>query len=94
VIGVLPVQVPVVALSVWPFWGVPVTIGDEVSAGGTAWTGAVGEEVACWLPPALDAVTSTSSVPPTSAVTIVYVAEVAPVMLAQFAPFESQRFHW
>jgi hypothetical protein len=66
VIGVVPVQVPFVALSVCPSTGVPDTVGEEVSAGGVAWTTAVVVEVAFALPAVLVAVTVASSVLPTS----------------------------
>jgi hypothetical protein len=94
VIGVVPLQLPLVAMSVWPSWGVPDTVGGEVSAGGVGWTTGVGDDVAGALPALFDAVTTTSSVPATSALATVYVGAVATAMSAQLAPFESQRCHW
>jgi hypothetical protein len=94
VIGVVPVQVPFVVVRVWPDWGVPDTVGREATAGGVAVTNAVGAEGALALPPLFVALTTTMSVCPTSALAAVYVVAVAPEMLLQFAPVESQRCHW
>ena len=63
----VPLQFPEVAVSVWPCCAMPDTVGCDVSVGGVGWTTAVGEDVAGMLPPAFDAVTTTTSVPPTSA---------------------------
>jgi hypothetical protein len=67
VIGAVPLQVPDVAVSVWPSCAMPDTVGGEETEGGTGWTTAEGEDVADTLPPAFDAVTRTASVSPTSA---------------------------
>ena len=45
-------------------------------------------------PPVFDAVTVTRSLLPTSAEASPYCAAEAPATEAQFAPAESQRFHW
>ena len=59
----------------------------------SAVTTALGGEVAgAELPASLVAMTTTRSVLPTSASLSVYVPVVAPLMAAQLAPLESQRF--
>ena len=93
-IGVVPVQAPGAAVSVWPSCASPDTVGSVATAGGTAWTIAVWEEGALALPTAFDAWTTTVIVPPESALMTVYVVLVAPAIGLQFAPFESQRCHW
>ena len=67
----VPLQLPDVAVSVWPSCAMPDTVGCEVTAGGVGWTVAVGDDVAATLPPAFVAVTRTASVPPTSALSTV-----------------------
>ena len=77
VIGALPVHVPLVAVSVIPTRGVPLTVGATVLVGGAAVT-------ATWVEPALAeptlfaAVTVTRTLALTSAATSVYVVAVAP----------------
>jgi len=63
----MPVQVPVVAVSVRPSWAVPVTTGIVTTAGGSAATAVVGADGAFALPPAFVPVTRTRIVAPTSA---------------------------
>jgi hypothetical protein len=53
----------------------------------------LGLELADPLPLAFVAVTTTSTVEPTSLAAPVYVAAVAPEMFVQFAPDESQSCH-
>ena len=55
----MPLQLPVVALSVEPSSSVPLTTGTAVLTGGAAWAGAVWAEPLCALPPTLVAVTAT-----------------------------------
>lgn len=90
--GVVPVQVPVVAVRVCPSWAVPLMVGGELLVGavGAVVTTAVGAEVATELPLLFVAVTSTRIVKPTSAPTKMYFAAVAPTMTTQWAPFASQ----
>jgi hypothetical protein len=62
----VPVQAPVVAVSVSPSRGVPETVGGDVLCAASAATASVGAEVAGVSPPSLRAVTTTRSVAPTS----------------------------
>jgi hypothetical protein len=94
VTGAVPVQVPVVAVSVCPSCAVPEIVGNEVFAGATPVTTAVALDVAGVEPAAFAAVTTTRSVEPTSAGPTAYVAEVWPETFVQFAPVLSQRRHW
>ncbi len=60
-------QDPLVTVSVWPCWAMPVIFGSgSVLDGGSGVTVAVGPTVSGVLPPALTAVTVTSIVLPTS----------------------------
>ena len=65
--GPVPAQVPLLAVSVWPSWGVPVIVGGVELAGGSAATLVVGELVAVAFPAELVPVTLTRMVEPTSA---------------------------
>jgi hypothetical protein len=51
-------------------------------------------EVAVPVPPVFVAETVARSVEPTSPLATTYELAVAPEIAAQFAPAESQRFHW
>jgi hypothetical protein len=95
-IGAVPDQDPELADSTWPDWAVPEIVGRAVfdGAAGAACTTAVCADVAVADPAEFDAVTATRIVEPTSAETSVYAAAVAPEILTQFAPEESQRCHW
>ncbi len=94
VIGFVPLHVPLLVLSVQPTAVEPVIAGAVELAGGVApATTAVVAEFAGALPDELCAVTVTRSLCPASAMTSVYVCEVAPEMFAQFAPALSQRCH-
>ena len=71
-------------------------LGGEGAGGGGAGaeaTTAVGGDGALADPAEFDAVTTATSVEPTSADPAPYDDEVAPAIAAQFAPVESQRFH-
>src|SRR5919201_6343433 len=78
--GAVPDQVPGSAESVSPWRAVPATVGAVTLDGGSAATTAVASEVALVLPAALEAVTDTRTVPPTSAARSAYVAPVSPAM--------------
>jgi hypothetical protein len=96
-IGVVPVQVPVEAVSVWPCCGVPLMAGSAVFAGATPVTAEVWLLVAEALPAGLVAVTTTRIVEAgevTSAFCTTYVELVAPEMSTQLAPDALQRRHW
>jgi hypothetical protein len=67
VIGVVPVQVPLVPLSVWPSCAVPEMVGSDVLTGGVGATTAVCALVALELPAELVPVTRKRIVEPTSA---------------------------
>jgi hypothetical protein len=82
----VPDHAPVVALSVCPACDDPEIDGTLESAGATACTTAVGAELAELEPAPFDAVTTTSSVEPTSPGPSWYVGPVAPATGAQFAP--------
>jgi hypothetical protein len=62
VIGALPVQLPFVALRVWPCCGVPVIVGWPVLTAPLPCTDEVWLLVALWLPAAFVAVTTTRMV--------------------------------
>ena len=66
--------------------------GTCVLTGGTAATGALGAASADPSPYALNAVTTTVTVKPTSALVNAYASPVAPAMSWQSAPL--QRCHW
>ena len=65
----LPLHVPLLVVSVWPWVVVPLIAGSALFVGaarGGAWTAAVCDDVAGVEPPALVAVTTTRMVSPTS----------------------------
>ena len=90
----LPVQVPLAAVSVWPWVAVPLIAGAAVlvGAGWGAMT-AVWEEVEGVDPPLLLAVTTTRTVWPTSVPVRAWLLAVAPEMLVQLAPEVLQSCH-
>ncbi len=63
----MPVQTPVLALSVCPCTALPAICGSAVLAGGDEPTAAVAAEIAVALPPSFVAVTATRIVCPASA---------------------------
>ena len=91
--GDVPVQAPLVAVSVMPSLAVPVIAGGVVFAGADAVTTAVSADVDWAEPAPLPAVTVTLSLEPTSAEVATYAALFVPIF-EQFAPAESQRCHW
>jgi hypothetical protein len=93
--GVLPDQLPGLAVSTEPSRGVPEMVGGEVFDGavpGPPITPVVARADA--LPSALRAVTKKMSRRPRSSGVSLYDREVAPVIVAQFATCELQRIHW
>ena len=80
---------------VWPTCAVPEIVGRTVFRGAdeSEMIG-LGCEFAVSLPSALDAVTSTRTVLPTSAEVSLYDFDVAPAMSAHAAPLLEQRCHW
>jgi hypothetical protein len=96
VIGCVPDQTPVEAVSGCPSCAVPLMTGVDVAAGGeaAATTTADWAVVADEEPSKLEAVTRARSVVATSDDVSVYVAAVAPVSGTQRAPAESQLSHW
>src|SRR5437868_4682778 len=78
-----PVQPPVDAVSVAPARASPDTAGSAVLAGGGGSTSSVGWEDAVPEPTAVEAVTATRSLVPTSALPATYVVEVAPASSEQ-----------
>ena len=64
--GVVPDQVPVSAVSVWPSTTGPVMAGTTVSCGGAASTAGVAAEGSLDWPPSLMAVTTTTMAWPMS----------------------------
>ena len=94
-----PDHEPLPAVRVWPTWAAPETVGGVVFAGGDepvgCTTAVVGSESAGSPgPAALEAVTRTRIVAPTSAAWRTYVVDVAAAMSAQAVPDVSQRRHW
>jgi hypothetical protein len=90
-----PLQLPVLALSVWPTTALPLIVGSAVFAGEVpVATTPVWADVADVEPATFVAVTTTRIVAPASADCSAYELAVAPLMLTQFAPAESQRRHW
>ena len=63
----MPLQVPVVPVSVRPRWAVPLTVGGVWLSGPAASTGVVGSEASTIVASGLVAVTSTRTVASTSA---------------------------
>ena len=94
-IGLVPLQLPVVAVSAWPCCAVPEIVGSDVFVGeaAAAVTTAVCAEVAVAEPVEFDAVTTIRTVLPTSAAATVCVCAVSPTMSTQPPPAESQRRH-
>ena len=93
IVGV-PVHVPVVLVRLWPSRGVPETAGSTVFTGAAGATSADAGDVASTEPAAFVAVTTTRSVPSTSAAVTSYVEPVAPGMSAQPFPAALQARHW
>src|SRR2546429_508275 len=91
----LPVQLRGVPVRGCASVAVPVVVGGEEFTGGEVAGGeaGVGALAAVLLPELFVPVTWTTIVKPTSAVTSMYVALVAPLMLAQLTPCVSQRCH-
>jgi hypothetical protein len=73
--------------------GAVVVVVADVVVAAAATTGDCGE-TAVADPPAFEAVTATRRVAPTSAFATEYRFAVAPLIVTQFAPVESQRRHW
>jgi hypothetical protein len=94
VIGVGPVQLPAVAVSVDPANALPETAGARVLTGDAPVTGGVAAELADTDPPALVAVTTTMIVSPTSLGASEYVELAAPPMLKQPLAPVPQSCHW
>src|SRR5690242_1753228 len=93
--GAAPDQLPSAPTSVWPWVGMPLTVGAAVGCGtGAAATTAVGDEGVSVEPPPAVAVTTTRSVFAASAEVTAYVLAVAPSMFAQAVPAFEQRCHW
>src|SRR5262245_1182574 len=89
-----PLQVPSLEVSVLPTAAVPETVGRTVFTGGTESKTSVLMTSAEAPPSAFVAVTTPLIRRFASSFTSLYDCDVAPVMLAQLAPFESQRCHW
>ncbi len=68
--------------------------GADRPAGGRWVPTTVGADMAEVAPPALRAMTSTRTVPPTSSAVSRKVGSVAPATLPQFSPLSLQRYHW
>jgi hypothetical protein len=77
-----------------PCCAVPEIAGAAELLGGSGVTTAVADEGAVALPPEFVAVTTTSTVWPTSLEAATYVLAVAPEMSAQLPPDELQSCHW
>ena len=84
------------AVNVCPATAEPLNDGNTVFCGATGAAPTTPETAlaADAEPAEFEAVTTTRTVPPTSAPTSRYEAEVADVMSAQPCPDESQRCHW
>src|SRR3954447_15509018 len=94
-VGVEPVQAPVVVVRLWPDCGVPDTNGADPLAGATASTGPLVAESLATVPGAtLSAVTRTRTCLPMSAGPNVRSCVVAPAMSAQPVVAVVQRTHW
>jgi len=91
---VVPVQVPGEAVSISRSCSVPVIVGREVFAGGTAPTTPVEFEVAVLEPATFVPVTWKRIVLFASLGVIAWVWPVSFAMSVQFAPLESQLRHW
>ena len=89
--GAAPTQVPFAAVRVEPSVVVPEIVGTAVLDG--APISGVAADAAWAVPSAFDAVTVTRTLLPLSAFWRTYVAEVAPPIATQLAPFLSQRLH-
>src|SRR5262245_26323058 len=105
VIGVVPLHVPLRAVSTFPRASVPVKLGTAVLAGRVVVPppppvpvpcviASVGDAVAVAVPAVLRAVTTTATVEPTSAVVGMYVDDVAEAMFEQAPPEALHRCHW
>src|SRR5438874_12430569 len=81
--GDVPVQGPVVVVSVPPCWGRPETEGRDLLAGGAAVTIAVGSDSRSAVPAALRALTRTRIAAPMSSTLSRWLAPSAPGMSAQ-----------
>ena len=91
----MPVQVPVVPVSVLPWTSEPEIVGSAVFFGALEETTTdVEAESALACPAPFVAVTRIRSLKPTSELAATYVELVAPLIETQFAAFESQRRHW
>jgi len=94
---VLPIQVPLLAVKVWPSMAVPEIDGTVVFDGATACTPPVAVDDASAVLPSgsemLLAVTWTTIVSPTSLLPSVYVEAVAPLMFEHDAPLLLQSCH-
>src|SRR2546421_3482644 len=84
-IGALPVQVPLAAVSVCPSWAVPLIVGATVFAGGDGATAAACVLVAAVPPAAFVPVTTSRSVEATSLEVSTSGEPGAPPMSEQFA---------
>ena len=93
--GVVPFQLPLSTVTVFPTCAVPCGSGCFVTLGGVsaATTVPVGLEAADALPAELAAATTTRSVLPTSDDVTAYVWAVAPEMLPQLPPEPPHRCH-
>ena len=90
----MPDHAPVDAVSVCPCCAAPEVTGGAVFVGGIPATTGVGADSAVLEPAPFVAITSTTSVDPTSAETSVYADAVAPAMFEQLVPPLVQRRHW
>src|SRR5437588_2788735 len=95
VIGCVPVQLPLLTVSVLSSLGVPAIVGGAVFFGAcpVACTTSVGRDVASPEPELFVAVTWTRSRWPTSVVVTVYCRELAPLICWQLPASLSQRSH-
>ncbi len=91
-IGAVPAQLPVAAVSVFPSLVSPLVVGGEVFTGAPAVIVAVWALFAALLAAAFSAVTVTRSVSPISAVITRYVEAVAPKIFLHFSGVQAS--HW
>jgi hypothetical protein len=95
VIGAVPDQLPVLAVSVEPSRGVPEIVGGTVFAGALARPPITPVDARAFaLPSALRAVTKNSRRRPRSSGVSVCCRDVCPAIGAQLATCELQRIHW
>ena len=91
---------PTWAVSTWPTWVPPWTVGSFCALGAEppvapeAATARVAADEAEAVPAGVTALTRTSSAWPTSAAVGVYTRPTAPEIAAQPRPAASQRCHW